>query len=202
MKELSTRARLASLISKAWLNANRLIIDVETTGLGEDAEIVEIAIINCGGEVILNTLVKPLKEIPEDATAIHGITNKMVENAPAWPEIHNQIAELISNLGFISYNVAYDVRLITQTAALYGLSVGDVDVDPLHDCAMQLFAEYIGCWDEHRNNFKRHKLTIAADVMGVEIKGQAHRASTDCLMTLDVIKGMAYANPKIHSRMR
>lgn len=46
-----------------WLT-NCLILDTETTGLGDDAEIVEIAIIDQDKNVLLNSLVKPSKPIP------------------------------------------------------------------------------------------------------------------------------------------
>ena len=68
-----------------WLRDNCLILDAETTGLGEDAEIVEITIIDTTGKPLINTLVKPSTPIPAEATAIHGITNEMVRHAPTWP---------------------------------------------------------------------------------------------------------------------
>ena len=57
--------------ASAWL-LNCAILDTETTGLYDDAEIVEISIIDENGGVLLDTLVKPLKPIPAEATAIHG----------------------------------------------------------------------------------------------------------------------------------
>lgn len=57
--------------------SNYIILDTETTGLDNTAEIVEISVINDQGEVLLDTLIKPTKPIPGDATAIHGITNEM-----------------------------------------------------------------------------------------------------------------------------
>lgn len=61
-----------SLLAQQWLDDNRLFIDTETTGLGDDAEIVEICIIDSHGFILLNTLVKPTKPIPDEAIAIHG----------------------------------------------------------------------------------------------------------------------------------
>lgn len=59
-----------------------MILDTETTGLDYDDKIVEIAVIDLDGNVLINTLVDPNKAIPKEATEIHGIANKMVENAP------------------------------------------------------------------------------------------------------------------------
>ena len=54
-----------------WL-LNCHILDTETTGLDNQAEIVEISIIAQQGQVVLDTLVKPLRPIPADATVSLG----------------------------------------------------------------------------------------------------------------------------------
>ena len=64
---------------------NLAILDTETTGL-YDAEIVEIAVINRDGEPLLNTLIKPSIPIPAEVSAIHGITNEVVADAPSFPK--------------------------------------------------------------------------------------------------------------------
>jgi DNA polymerase III subunit epsilon len=72
------------------LDKRFLLLDTETTGL-DFAEVVEIAIINHNKEVLLNTLVKPLDPIPDEAIAIHGITNEMVETATSFASIHHDL---------------------------------------------------------------------------------------------------------------
>lgn len=54
-----TRREAISQQARAWLGANALILDTETTGLEEHAEIVEIAVIDYTGAVLLETLVRP-----------------------------------------------------------------------------------------------------------------------------------------------
>jgi len=190
---MMTSKQMAVMTAHQWLTGNCLILDTETTGLDSESEIVEIAIINCRGEVLLNSLVKPVNAIPAEATAIHGITNSMVENAPAWEQLHNQALDLILDEGFIAYNSEYDARLIRQSAAISGLNLsGDqVALESCHDCAMLLYAEYFGQWDEKRNNFKWQRLTAAAEQQGVKVTGSPHRALADCLLTLGVIKAIA-----------
>lgn len=61
---------------------NYVILDVETTGLSSDDEVVELAIIDLKGNTLYNSLIKPSMAIPEEATAIHHITNDMVFSAP------------------------------------------------------------------------------------------------------------------------
>ncbi|MCT2387316.1 3'-5' exonuclease [Erwinia pyrifoliae] len=176
-----------------WLTDNCLILDTETTGLDRGSEIIEIAIINCNRQVLLNTLVQPLNSIPDATTAIHGITNEMVARAPSWDEVHKQVIALIFSHGFIAYNSEYDARLIIQSAKVYGLDSLAFRqlINSSHDCAMLLYAEFYGQWDERRENYKRQKLTAAAQQQGVAVDGQPHRALADCLLTLGVIKAIA-----------
>ncbi len=180
---------IAKRRAKKWLKDNCLILDTETTGLGNDAEIIEISIIDCSGKMLLNTLVKPRNSIPAEATAIHGITNEMVAAAPTWRDIHWQLMALIRTRTLVIYNVDFDVRLILQTAGINGCGFGFLELNA--ECAMRNYAEYYGQWDEKRNKFKWQKLVNAAEQQGVIIEGTPHRALSDCKTTLGIIRAMA-----------
>lgn len=186
---------MAVTTARQWLGGSCLILDTETTGLDGDAEIVEIAIINGRGDVILDTLIKPSKSIPDEATAIHGITDEMVANAPRWSEVHHGVCGLIARSGgFVAYNSQYDARLINQTAVISGEFTCEYEaavINVSHDCAMLLYAEFYGQWDDHRSNYKWQRLTAAAEQQGIKVIGQPHRALADCLLTLGVIKAIA-----------
>ncbi|MGP2470698.1 3'-5' exonuclease [Yersinia sp. 2540 StPb PI] len=180
---------IAKRRAKKWLKDNCLILDTETTGLGNDAEIIEISIIDCSGKVLLNTLIKPRNSIPAEATAIHGITNEMVAAAPTWRDIHWQLMALIHTKTLVIYNIDFDVRLILQTAGINGCGFGSLELNA--ECAMHNYAEYYGQWDEKRNKFKWQKLVNAAEQQGVIIEGTPHRALSDCKTTLGIIRAMA-----------
>ena len=64
-----------------------LIVDTETTGLGDDAEIVEIAVVDSQGSIVFDSLVKPSRPIPREASDIHGITNAAVAGAPGFAQL-------------------------------------------------------------------------------------------------------------------
>lgn len=100
-----------------------IVLDTETTGLGSDAEIVEIAIVAPDGAVLMNQLIKPTSALIEaEAAAIHGIDDTMIEQAPsflvAWPQIHDIIngTEVI-----VTYNADFDRRMLKQSARAAGL---------------------------------------------------------------------------------
>lgn len=178
--------------AQAWLDQNTLILDTETTGLGEDAEICEIAVIDCQGNVLLDTLVRTRWPIPRDASAIHGIHNSMCLEAGDWSGKDSAFRKLCEGRPVVIYNADYDTRILNQTANLYDL--GPIVLDA--QCAMLAYAEFHGRWDHRREQWKWQKLTNAAAQMGVQIEGQAHRALADCRMTLGIIQAMASAAQK------
>lgn len=179
--------------AKRWIRKNYVIVDTETTGLGPDARIVEIAIIDCRGHTLLSTLVNPLCEIPVEATVIHGITNEMVADAPTWANILPQVVELIGE-HWIAYNAQFDDRMIEQSSS----HVPECDFPILlgyPECAMELYAEFNGEWDDFRRKYKWKKLTEAAEALDVPpISGAHHRAFHDCLLTRNVIRAIAEAS--------
>ncbi len=186
-----------SELAGEWLKKNCLILDTETTGLGDDAEIVEISVINAQGDVLLNSLVKPSKRIPAEATAVNGITDEMVAGAPTWDQLHQQFTDIMSSTEqpLVIYNDAYDIRILNNTARIYGISPayftsGFVRNYDHVDCAMHLYAEFYGQWDDYRDQYKWQKLTNAVKQCGLEVEG-AHRSLSDCKMTLQVLQFMA-----------
>lgn len=178
----------ASVMASNWL-LNCHILDTETTGLDDKAEIVEISIIDQLGNVVFDSLVKPLQPIPAEATAIHGITNDMVATAPSWADIHDDVCRIVSNTPLVIYNADYDMRLMAQTAAFYGLQ--PVAATAGVHCAMLAYAEFYGDWNDYKGSYRWQRLTNAAAQQGVVTDGQAHRALADVMMTLGVLQAMA-----------
>ena len=180
--------------ARAWLEVNALILDTETTGLGDDAEVVELAVIDCAGVVLLDTLVRPSGPVPAEAAAIHGITDAMLADAPTWSELHARFCDLVEGRQVVIYSREFDTRVITQTARRYGLPAPqgfDLVLDPgrIH-CAMQAYAEFRGEWSAEKGQYRWQKLSAAAAQQGVTVTN-AHRALGDCLMTLGVVRAMA-----------
>lgn len=186
-KELAHNRHKYARLARQWLSYDPIYLDTETTGLNKNAEVVEISIIDSSGKILLDTLVKPAKPIPREAIDIHGITNEMVENAPAWAEIHDDFLKVIKDRTLLIYNADYDKRVILQSS---GLDRFDSQCSRI-GCVMKLFAAYYGEWNHYLEDWKYQKLTAAADYMGVKVEGQAHRALADCRMTLGILKTMA-----------
>ncbi|CZZ88985.1 exonuclease domain-containing protein [Enterobacter hormaechei] len=186
---------LAMIIHK-WLKSDYVVIDTETTGLGEYAEIIEIAIINMRGEVLLDTLVKPTQPIPPEVTEINHITNEMVADAPAWCDVFPMVLAIITHHKWLAWNSGFDARMLEQTCFFtevfpenhpYYAAAVTSRIHTSHIDAKAVYDQWYGEFDEKRKAFKRQSLTTAAARHGVSVEG-AHRALADCKMVLAVLQ--------------
>ncbi|MNE14164.1 DNA polymerase III subunit epsilon [compost metagenome] len=114
----------------------------------------------------------------------------MVMNAPHWTDVYHMVAALLSGRTVVMYNASFDARLLAQTDFIWGVIPNLRNGLANFHCAMRTYAEFYGqCSD--RGGYKWQKLTAAAEQQGIKIQGAAHRALSDCLTTLGVIKDMA-----------
>lgn len=175
-----------------------IVIDTETTGLDENAEIIEVGIIDHTGKVLFDSLIKPVHPIPAEVTAINGITNEMVANAPTWDQVYSEIKQIVEENLLVAFNAEFDLRMLAQTSALYGLPriMSNVYIFMLpevlhHCCAMKLYAQYYGEWKVEEQTYRRQSLTRALEQQGITVDVPAHRAVGDTLRTLALLQAMA-----------
>ncbi len=173
-----------------------VILDTETTGLGNRDELVEICVIDLAGDTLFETLLRPSRPIPAKARAIHGITDEMTAGAPTFAEISDQflaILGLTPMRAIASYNIEFDQRLLLQTALTWQIRnpVGARYTE--WHCLMQLYSAFHGEWNTYFHNYKFHRLEEAANHFGVVLPEglHPHRARADALLALGVLKGMA-----------
>lgn len=174
---------------------NYIILDTETTGLDNLAEVCSIAIVDSEGGILLDTLIKPIRGIPAKATDIHGITNEMVANAPSWRKMSRLVQTLLTMVShnLICYNSDYDIRVMNQSAKAAGMNVDYGKMPHQTFCAMTEYAEKHGEWSDYHQSYRYEKLVNAAKHFNVNTDG-AHGALADCLMTLEVCKGLLAEN--------
>lgn len=183
-----TPRQQAIYIAQQRLKQKPVYIDTETTGLDRQAEIVEIAIVDHNGTVLLDELVKPLHmPIPASATAIHHISNQAVENAKTWPVLWPTVRSILFGRVIGFYNEEFDMRMIQQTHAGYGL--------PWREslqtfCIMKLYAQFAGQWDPRRRSYQYHSLENAGRQCQIPLTN-SHRAADDTLLTRALLHYMA-----------
>lgn len=177
-RPFSAKARNKKLLEKI-ASLEVVYLDTETTGLKAPPkdEIVEIAIIDDAGKILLNSLVKPTyRKRWNDAQDIHGITPKMVADAPTLEELAPQIEEAIRGKHLVIYNAKYDMKYLEPM----------INAAEHISCCMLCYGRYIGEWNDRHNHYKWHKLTAAAKKAGHVWEGDAHRALADTQATRTV----------------
>ena len=184
--------QLAIKEARRLLEIDLVIFDTETTGLGPDAEIVEIAAVKVDGTVLLDTLVKPRRPIPPSATTVHGITDEDVAGSPPIEAVLPRISGRDQHLA--SYNLAFDERLIRRSLDLGGPSASGSwhpPADQSH-CIMEIYARYHGAWSDYHHSYTFQSLGNALAQCGFEFEGQPHRAMTDAKAAAALLRYMAY----------
>ena len=167
--------------ARRWLESQPVFLDTETTGLNDQAEIVEISILDHAGEVLLDTLVRPRRSIPPDAVRIHGIRNDMVAAAPTWLEVWPQVEASLQGRMVGIYNADFDLRMLRQTHRMNGLPWRAPEMQPF--CIMRLYSDYRGT-----NRFI--SLEDAGRQLGIALPN-AHRARADTALARAVLLRLA-----------
>lgn len=95
------------------------VFDLETTGLNISKDrIVQIAILKIhpsGNKEELNLLINPEMTISDSNSAIHGVTNEMVKDAPTFKEAGQKIVEFIGDSDLAGYNSnKFDVPVLAE----------------------------------------------------------------------------------------
>ena len=163
------------------------IVDFETTGIDDRAEIVQISVIDPAGTAVLDTLVKPQEHIPTEVTRIHGISDATVKDAPSFPEVYVRLTTALAGETAVAYNVAFERRILGGVCKRHGLPA----IKPRQwTCAMENYAAFWGDWNASKNSFSWQRLTNACTQQGIVV-ADAHSALGDALMTLRLMEKMA-----------
>ena len=180
---------LAISIALEKLKLLPVFLDTETTGLDRKSEIIEICVVNHDDQVLYHSLVKPTSSISSDVTRIHGITTDLVKDAPNWLNVWPAVQGFLLGKQVGVYNADFDIRMIQQTNARYGLSTS-VSTFSNYFCIMKLFAQYYGDWDQTRGSYRWQSLETAGRHCRIPISN-SHRAVDDTRLARAVLHYMA-----------
>ena len=83
-----------------------LYLGTKTTGLSpaNGDRIVELAIVDSAGNVLIDTLIDPGRTISPRATRVHGITDEMVRGKPSLTHVMPAVIELVRGEELVIYN--------------------------------------------------------------------------------------------------
>ena len=112
------------------LNLKRPLVffDLETTGVDTAKDrIVEISMVKVmpdGEEIVRTRLINPQMHIPEDATAIHGITDEDVKDQPTFAQIAKSLYKFIEGCDFGGFNSnRFDLPMLVEEFLRAGVDV-------------------------------------------------------------------------------
>jgi len=93
--------------------------DLETTGLDvTNDRIVEIGIVKMnpdGTKETYDKRVNPEMDIPDESSAIHGITNEDIKDAPTFKEIVSELEEFLGDADLAGYNSnKFDIPVLAE----------------------------------------------------------------------------------------
>jgi len=160
--------------------------DTETTGFGNDAEIIEFSAIDLkSGAVLLDTLIQPSKPLPPKIVEITNITDQMLVKAPAFPQIAGFIKSILDESIWVAYNAPFDVRMILQNYQMAGQRYSPSFYSVVD--AMKLVANILQ-YPGFNESFKWVKLGEAREAFNLPMpEGALHRAVTDTRIMRDII---------------
>lgn len=96
-----------------------VVVDVETTGgsIGYGHRVIEIGMVQVeNGEIVgtYETLINPGRPVPRMITSLTGITQAMIDPAPAFAEVCGRISSELEGRTFVGHNVGFDWRFVSS----------------------------------------------------------------------------------------
>lgn len=174
-----------------------VILDTEATGFGKDDEVIELGIIDKHGNRLYDGLLKPLDGHinSEEAMAVNQISERDLQEAPSIEAEWERIKEAIGNRPIVTYNLAFDRRMMIQTAQMHGIAEEESkSIWNNAKCIMQSYAEY-------KESYKAITLQNAIRDYGIDYE-QVHRATDDCLVTKQLIDAVVKLEEQKNMRNR
>ena len=109
------------------------VFDCETTGTDPRRdEIVSLALVRLdpSGREIARVVrrVRPSLPIPTEATAVHGISDADVADAPRFAQVAHQLLGLLEGAIFVAHNAEFDLAMLRNAFARAGVSYRPIGV--------------------------------------------------------------------------
>ncbi|MGN6542351.1 MAG: exonuclease domain-containing protein [Ginsengibacter sp.] len=155
-------------------------IDLETTGVNIAVDrVIEIAIIKIlpdKSKVVKHKLINPKMPIPKASSAVHGITDEKVKDAPTFKEVANELKQFIDNADLSGYNSnRFDIPLLMEEFLRAGITL------EMHSRRM-LDVQTIFHMMEKRTLAAAYKFYCEKELEG------AHSAEADATATWEILE--------------
>src|SRR5262245_12507327 len=95
-----------------------IVLDTETTGLdpADGHRVVEIACVELSNHIPtgrhFQTYLNPERDMPADASAIHGLTTQFLADKPRFGDIMEKFLEFVGDAPLVIHNAEFDMRFL------------------------------------------------------------------------------------------
>ncbi|MBL4803754.1 MAG: DNA polymerase III subunit epsilon [Alphaproteobacteria bacterium] len=103
-----------------------IVLDTETTGMDPSTgdRIIEIGCVELFNHIptgnTLQLYINPERDIPADATAVHGITNEFVADKPVFSQVYTEFMDFIQNGKLVIHNAEFDMKFLNAELSTVG----------------------------------------------------------------------------------
>lgn len=162
-----------------------LALDTETTGLDVNRDaIVAVGAVRVHGirvhpGVNVDRLVNPGRPVPPAATAVHGIDDHMLSDAPAFEAVWPELRELLDGCVLVGHNIDFDIAHVRR--ALQGV---EPDWEPPHRLDTVLLSAALDLESGPVTDGRRDLDALSARY-GIQVHGR-HTALGDALATAEL----------------
>lgn len=188
--------------SAAWITQKLAVIDFETTGLSPETDRVIEAGVVCFDNGVLsahhNWLINPGMLVPEEARAVHNISNEELAGAPTFVQVLPEIVAALRGHLAVAYNAEFDRRFL-RAEIERTLQEVQAPVPPALDADVTWIDPLV--WvRELMQDEKSKKLTDVTARLGISLE-QAHRAAGDAEATGRVLLAIADRLPRSYGEL-
>jgi DNA polymerase-3 subunit epsilon len=157
------------------------VVDVETTGMRARAgdRVTELAVVHVDGariELVLESLVNPGIPIPAFITALTGISDALVRDAPPFDALADAVLAALHGRVFVAHNARFDWSFVHAELERAGAYVPRVE----RLCTVRMARRLVP-------ELERRDLDSVRTFFGVETDLR-HRAGGDALVTAAVLR--------------
>jgi DNA polymerase III subunit epsilon len=165
------------------------VIDLETTGLNLGTDrIVEIAIVKIMPDTkktVKRKLINPEMPIPAASSAMHGITDDMVKDAPTFKQVANELKQFIEHCDLAGYNSnRFDIPLLAEEFLRIGMDF---------DCKERRLVDVQKIF----HLMEQRTLGAAYKFYCDKILDGAHGAEADAMATWEVLEAQVLKYPQL-----
>lgn len=156
------------------------VLDLETTGTNITHDrIIEIAVIKMmphGTQYTFSKILNPQKSIPIEASQIHGIYDKDVQDAPTFQQISNELLNFLEECDLAGFNILhFDIPMLAENFLQLGM-----DFDIAHRKIVDVQKIF--------HQMEKRNLAAAYQFYCQKELSDAHRAMADTKATLAVLE--------------